>query len=58
MCETDLFDQADEILPAILGILFELEIQPMCISTMGHGNSYSKEHKAVIEDMVFSLWTD
>ena len=54
MCGTDLFDQADEILAAILDILFDQEIQPMGISTKGHGNIYSKEHKAVIEEKILS----
>jgi hypothetical protein len=57
-CGTDIFDQADEILSAVLDILFELEIQPMGISTMGHGNIYSKEHKAVIEEKIFSRSAD
>jgi len=58
ICGTDIFDQADEILSAILDILFELEIQPMGISTMGHGNIYSKKHKAVIEEKIFSRSAD
>ena len=57
-CGTDIFDQADEIWSAVFDLISELEIQPIGISTKGFGNIYSQEHKAVIEDMVFSRGSD
>ena len=57
-CGTDIFDQADEIWSAVLDLISELEIQPIGISTKGFGNIYSKEHKAVLEEKVFSRSAD
>ena len=52
------FDQADEIWSAVFDLISELEIQPIGISTKGFGNIYSKEHKAVLEEKVFSRSAD
>ena len=57
-CGTDMFDQADEIWSAVLDLISELEIQPIGISTYGFGNIYSKEHKAVLQEKVFSRSAD
>jgi len=57
-CGTDMFDQADEIWSAVLDLISELEIQPIGISTKGLGNIYSQEHKAVLEEKVFSRSAD
>jgi hypothetical protein len=53
-CGTDMFDQADEIWSAVFDLISELEIQPIGISTKGFGNIYSQEHKALIEEKLFS----
>ena len=57
-CGTDMFDQADEIWSAVLDLISELEIQPIGIATKGFGNIYSQEHKAVLEEKVFSRSAD
>ena len=54
ICGTDLFDQADEIWAAVFNRVFEQENPPIGVSTYGFGNIYSKEHKAVLEEKVFS----
>ena len=60
-CGTDPYDRSDEIYSIVLDILFEQEVPPvgfLATSTGSIGNVFSRDHKIVLEEKLFSRSAD
>ena len=57
-CGTDFYDLADQITSSMIDILFDQPVPPVGGPVYGLGNIYSADHKAVLEEKLFSRGAD